>query len=98
MPANQTNQGSQKKNNGSNSSNGSNGSNSKAQPTVIQVPAENVTVTKGGKRRRLHGGVASVQFDLPPLVDPDQDQEGGRRRSRSRSHKGHKRRTRRARK
>lgn len=77
----------QKKNNNGNSSNSG--------KTVIQVPAENVTVTKGGKRRRLHGGTASVQFDLPPLVDPDQDQEGGRRR---RSHKGHKRRTRRARK
>lgn len=60
--------------------------------TVIQVPAENVTVTKGGKCRRLRGGMASVHFDLPPLVDPDHpDHNGGQR-------KGHKRRTRRARK
>lgn len=38
--------------------------------TVVQVPAENVTVTKGGKRRRLRGGVASVQFDLIPRLQP----------------------------
>jgi hypothetical protein len=38
--------------------------------TVIQVPAENVTVSKGGKRRRLRGGVASVQFDLIPRLQP----------------------------
>ena len=38
--------------------------------TVVQVPAENVTVSKGGKRRRLRGGVASVQFDLIPRYQP----------------------------
>lgn len=38
--------------------------------TVVQVPAENVTVTKGGKRRRLRGGVASVHFDLVPRLQP----------------------------
>ena len=38
--------------------------------TVVQVPAENVTITKGGKRRRLRGGVASVQFDLVPRLQP----------------------------
>lgn len=38
--------------------------------TVVQVPAENVTVTKGGKRRRLCGGVASVHFDLVPRLQP----------------------------
>lgn len=38
--------------------------------TVIQVPAESVTVSKGGKRRRLRGGVASVQFDLIPRLQP----------------------------
>lgn len=41
-----------------------------ANKTVIQVPAENVTVSKGGKRRRLRGGVASVQFDLIPRLQP----------------------------
>lgn len=38
--------------------------------TVVQVPAENVTVTKGGKRRRLRGGVTSVHFDLVPRLQP----------------------------
>ena len=68
--------------------------------TVIQVPAESVTVSKGGKRRRFRGGVASVQFDLEPrlqLSDAIMEQvtsapalSGGKRR-RSHKRKTHKR-------
>ena len=65
--------------------------------TVVQVPAENVTVTKGGKRR-LRGGVASVHFDLVPRLQPSdavmervtsapQGLRGGRRTHRHKKHK-----------
>ena len=70
--------------------------------TVVQVPAENVTVTKGGKRRRLRGGVASVHFDLVPRLQPSDmvmdrvtSASSGLRggsHSRSRSRSGHRRR------
>jgi pyruvate/2-oxoglutarate dehydrogenase complex dihydrolipoamide acyltransferase (E2) component len=38
--------------------------------TVVQVPAENVVISKGGKHRRLKGGMASVHFDLVPRLQP----------------------------
>jgi hypothetical protein len=57
-------------------------------------------VTKGGKRRRLRGGVASVHFDLVPrqqLSDSVMEQvtsgrtlKGGKRRS-TRKNRNHKR-------
>jgi 3-oxoacyl-ACP reductase-like protein len=72
--------------------------------TVVQVPAENVTISKGGKRRRLRGGVASVRFDMVPHFQPSEavmqhattampsTLKGGKRR-RSHKRKTHKRRT-----
>ena len=72
--------------------------------TVIQVPAENVTVSKGGKRRRLRGGVASVHFDMTRHYQPSDAAmeqattamptalKGGKRR-RTHKRKSHKRRT-----
>ena len=72
--------------------------------TVIQVPAENVTVSKGGKRRRLRGGVASVHFDMARHYQPSDAAmeqattamptalKGGKRR-RTHKRKSHKRRT-----
>ena len=65
--------------------------------SVVTVPAENVTVTKGGKRRRLRGGVASVHFDLVPHQQPSDAMmervtsasSGGKRRK-TRKQKSHK--------
>lgn len=73
--------------------------------TVVQVPAENVTISKGGKRRCLRGGVASVHFDMVPQFQPSEaimehattampsaNLKGGQRR-RTHKRKIHKRKT-----